>query len=66
MGNSWGYVTERWQKVTKIHMVEVKDCLYQVPFQPFSIICEKSWLLWPIEMGFSFQTTLSHLLCLEN
>ena len=25
MGNSWGYVTERWQKVTKIHTVEVKE-----------------------------------------
>lgn len=67
MGNSWGYVTERWQEVTTIQMVEVKELFIVGAISAFfPSLCENSQLLWPIEMGFSFQTTLSHLLCLEN
>lgn len=41
MGNSWGSVTERWQEVTTIQMVEVKE-LFTLGAVSFfsSIICE--------------------------
>lgn len=43
MGNSWGYVTERWQDVTMIQMVEVKQLFILDAILTFSaIICESN------------------------
>lgn len=42
MGNSWGYVTERWQEVTMIQTAEVKKLFILGAISAFSfIICEK-------------------------
>lgn len=44
MGNSWGYVTERWQEVTRIQMVEVKELFILGDISPFfsPLLCENS------------------------
>lgn len=44
MGNSWGSVTERWQEVTAIQMVEVKELFTRGAISFFfpPIVCENS------------------------